>query len=115
MIARIWRGATAPANADAYAAHLRDNILPELASLPGNAGLMVLRRPDGDAVAFTVITLWRSLDAIRGFAGDDVEAAVVPAEARALLSAHDDRAEHWAMPLVRLIVTLDNVGSADAK
>ena len=113
MVARVWRGATRPTNADAYAAHLRDNIFPELAKIPGHAGVFVMRRagktPDDD-VEYTVLTLWFSQQAIRDFAGDDIEAAVVPPEARALLSAHDDRAVHWDLPLARLVVALDNIG-----
>lgn len=118
MVARIWQGATRPANADAYAAHLRDNIFPELAALPGYAGVFVLRRDGkepGADVAYTVITLWFSEGAIRAFAGDDVEAAVVPPEAQALLSKHDARAVHWDVPLARLTVMLDNIGPRGAK
>ena len=118
MIARIWQGATRRENADAYAAHLRDNIFPELAALPGYAGVFVLRRDDTAAaheVAYTVITLWFSEQAIRAFAGDDVEAAVVPPEAQALLSRHDARAVHWDVPLARLTVMLDNIGPRSAK
>lgn len=66
-------------------------------------------------MAYTVITLWFSEKAIRTFAGDDVEAAVVPPEALKLLSRHDARAVHWDVPLARLVVTLDNFGSAGAK
>jgi hypothetical protein len=118
VIARLWQGATRPENADAYAAHLRDHILPELAKLPGWAGAFVMRRPGpraGDDVAYAVMTLWFSERAVRAFAGDDVEAAVVPPEALALLSAHDERAVHWELPLARIVVALDNIGSGGAK
>jgi hypothetical protein len=43
--------------------------------------------------------LWDSLEAVRSFAGDDPEAAVVPAEARRLLSDHDERAVHYEVVL----------------
>jgi len=43
----------------------------------------------------TVITWWESLDAIARFSGGDVEAAVVPPEAQALLTSWDARAVHW--------------------
>jgi hypothetical protein len=36
-----------------------------------------------------------SLDAVRGFAGEDYEAAVVPPQARALLSRFDERSQHY--------------------
>ena len=36
-----------------------------------------------------------SLDAVRAFAGEDFEAAVVPAAARELLSRFDERSQHY--------------------
>ena len=108
MIARTWRGETEPANADRYVAHLRDRTLPVLMGLPGYKGAYVLRLASGPRVEFTVVTLWESLDAIRGFAGPDAAVAVVPPEARELLASFDDRAAHWD-------VVLDNSSTGGAK
>lgn len=108
MIARVWRGATTPAEADAYVAHLRERTFPTLTHIPGHRGGYVLRRESGGRVEFTVVTLWESLGAIRAFAGADAEAAVVPPEARALLASCDDRAVHWD-------VALDNSSTEGAK
>jgi hypothetical protein len=36
-----------------------------------------------------------SIEAVREFAGDDYEKAVVPPEARVLLSRFDDRSQHY--------------------
>ncbi len=41
------------------------------------------------------LTLWESWDALRAFAGEDHEAAVVPPAARALLSRFDERSAHF--------------------
>ena len=41
------------------------------------------------------VTLWESLEAVRAFAGDDYEQAVVPPEARALLESFDERSRHY--------------------
>ena len=108
VIARIWRGTTRPAQADAYVEHLRLRTFPELTALAGQRGAYVLRRPADAAVEFTVVTLWDSVEAIRAFAGADVEEAVVPPEARALLASFDRRAVHWE-------VALDNIARAGAK
>jgi len=43
---------------------------------------------------FTSITFFTSLDAIRGFAGDDCELAVVEEAARQALSRWDERVAH---------------------
>ncbi len=99
MIARIWHGTTATAHAGAYAAHLRDQTLPQLGSIAGHRGAYVLQRSSGSQVEFTVMTLWDSLASIREFAGDDAEAAVVPPAAAALLSSYESRAVHWEVVL----------------
>src|SRR5205809_6694021 len=95
MIARVWSGTTTSGNAAGYLAHLRDHTFPRLSSIAGFRGGHVLSRARGDRVEFTVMTLWDSLDAIRQFAGDDTEAAVVPPEAQALLVSFETRASHW--------------------
>ncbi|HEX7136412.1 MAG TPA: antibiotic biosynthesis monooxygenase [Vicinamibacterales bacterium] len=110
MIARTWRGAAEPANANRYVDHLRAHTLPVLSHIPGYCGGYVMRHrhTSGSRVEFMVVTLWESLDAIRAFAGADTGAAVVPAEARALLASYDDRAVHWD-------VVLDNSPTRGAK
>jgi heme-degrading monooxygenase HmoA len=97
MIARVWRGSTRAAHADDYLRHLKTRVLPELSSIGGHRGVDVLRRPHDDGVEFVVITWWESIDAIRSFAGPDVERAVVPAEAQALLEEYDRRARHYEL------------------
>jgi len=65
---------------------------------PPDAGFhgAYLFRADGTKeVEFVTVTLWDSLDAVRTFAGDDYELAVVPPEARRLLSRFDERSRHY--------------------
>jgi len=54
-----------------------------------------LRREVGEEVEFVTIMWFESIDAVRTFAGEDYEAAVVPAKARALLSRFDARSQHY--------------------
>ena len=42
-----------------------------------------------------MITQWRSMDAIRAFAGADAEAAVVPPHAQAMMVSYDARVRHY--------------------
>jgi hypothetical protein len=51
----------------------------------------VLRRKE----EFLVITFWESMGAIRRFAGEDPERAVVEPEARAVLAEFDDVVLHY--------------------
>ena len=52
------------------------------------------RRDDGQEVMFASITWLTSVDAGRGFAGDDYEQAVVEEAARQALSRWDERVSH---------------------
>jgi heme-degrading monooxygenase HmoA len=95
VIARIWHGWTTPENADAYEALLRSEILPGIHRVEGYRGAQLLRRGAGDEVEFVTITVFDSVDAVRAFAGDDHEVAVVPEEARRLLKRFDERSAHY--------------------
>ena len=94
MIARIWRGWASPATADDYQRHYETEVSEHLGAVGGFRGARLLRRDDGPEVMFTSITFFASLDAIRGFAGDDYEHAVVEDAARQALSRWDERASH---------------------
>lgn len=95
MIARLWHGWTTPGNADAYETLLRTEVLPGISRIAGARGAYVLRSGLEDEVEFVTITLWDSLDAVREFAGDDYEVAVVPPPARRLLARFDERSRHY--------------------
>jgi len=95
VIARFWSAQTTRAHAPAYAEHLRTEVLPTVQGVDGYAGAMLLEREVADGVEIVVVTWWRSLDAIRGFAGADLEEAVVADEAAALLTAFDPRVRHY--------------------
>lgn len=75
MIARTWHGAVRPVDAERYHAYLLESGVPDLRRTPGNRGVYVLLRREADRAHFLLISLWESLDAIRAFAGDDLERA----------------------------------------
>jgi heme-degrading monooxygenase HmoA len=99
MIGRLWHGWTNRDNADAYEALLRREVLPGIDRIRGFKGVYLLRKESGGGVEYVTLTLWESLDAVRAFAGEDYEAAVVPLAARRLLSRFDDRSEHYEVRL----------------
>lgn len=73
---RIWHGATPAAKADAYLEYLKATGVKEYRATRGNLGVQVVRRIGEGRADFLTISLWESVDAIRAFAGDDVEKAV---------------------------------------
>jgi heme-degrading monooxygenase HmoA len=93
MIGRLWSGRTEPADADAYEAFLRDDVLPRTESAHG---AYVLRRETVDgAVEFVTLTLFDSLDAVRDFAGEDAKRAVIEPRAQELLAEYDPEVRHF--------------------
>jgi len=73
VIARIWHGRTLTSKADEYYDYLKEAGINKIEAIEGNLGAQVLRRPDGKATEFVVISYWESLDAIKKFAGEDVD------------------------------------------
>ena len=97
MISRVWHGWTTPENADAYEALLKSEIFVGIADrqIVGYRGIQLFRRSLGEEVEFVTVMWFDSLDAVRAFAGEDYEAAVVPPKARAVLSHFDARSQHY--------------------
>ena len=76
-IARIWRGRTLASKADEYERYLNANGVAKIRTTPGNGGVTVLRRTDGDKTEFEVIAIWESIEAVKNFAGADYQKAVI--------------------------------------
>lgn len=96
MILRLWKGRTTPDKADAYEHHATGVVFPKLRGIPGYLGGRVLRRRTAAGqVEFLVLTEWVSWDAIRAFAGDSPEIAVVEPAARAVLADFDEQVLHF--------------------
>jgi heme-degrading monooxygenase HmoA len=86
MIARLWHGRVPSSKAEAYRAFLNARAIPDYRSIPGNLSVHVLERREGDVTHFMTLTFWESLDAIRAFAGEELERAkYYPEDARFLL------------------------------
>ena len=97
MISRIWHGWTTPQNANLYEELLKGEIFAGINNrgIPGYRGIQLLRRDGPDEVEFVTLMRFDSFDAVRRFAGEDFEAAVVPPKARALLERFDERSSHY--------------------
>jgi uncharacterized protein YciI/heme-degrading monooxygenase HmoA len=98
-ILRRWTARTTESQLPKYLEHFSKSVLPELRRVPGYLGATVSTRRLQDEVEVVVETTWRSLESIRSFAGPDLEAAVVPDEAAALLTSFDRRVRHSEIAL----------------
>ncbi len=95
MIARVWSGRTPESKADHYHSYLKKIGVKVYRSTKGNRGVYVLRRTiDGNA-EFTLISLWDSMEAIRRFAGPDVDQAVYYPEDKDFLLELEPKVSHF--------------------
>ena len=95
MVIREWRGRASPDRADAYPAHFRTIVVPELRSLPGFRGAHLSRKNLGNVIEFLVLTRWESLEAIEAFAGSSIAKAIVEPGGVAALLDFDATAQHY--------------------
>jgi heme-degrading monooxygenase HmoA len=95
----MWRGFAIRERADDYVKHLQQSVIPELRQIDGFKGIYLLRRESSDDVEFVVLTLWESMEAIRKFAGENPEVAVVAPTARVFFREYDAKVKHFDIVL----------------
>jgi heme-degrading monooxygenase HmoA len=95
MIARIWRGATKAEDGETYLRYLHETGLRAFRETPGNVGAYCLRRVVGGRAEFQIVSLWESLDAVRRFAGDEIDRAVFYDEDERFLVERENSVAHF--------------------
>jgi heme-degrading monooxygenase HmoA len=105
MIARIWHGYTTLQNADTYEKLLTTEIIAGIQgrNIRGFHNIKVLRWEKEVETEFITIMEFDSLEAVKEFAGEDYEQAVVPEAARAVLSHFDTRSQHYEIKAVMIV------------
>ena len=95
MILRTWRGAVRAADRDRYLDHQADSGIRDYRTTPGNLGALVVTRERDDGLCEVMtLSFWESMDAVRGFAGDDLERARFYPGDDDLLAEKDLHVEH---------------------
>jgi heme-degrading monooxygenase HmoA len=95
MIVRIWHGRVPATKAQAYRDFLIRRAIPDYRSVPGNISVQILERSEAEATHFITLTTWKSLAAIRAFAGDDVERAKYYPEDASFLLEYEPKVVHY--------------------
>lgn len=76
MIARIWHGKTTSLKADVYMKeYFLQTGLADYEATEGNLGVIVMRKDEGSQADLLMLTFWDSEEAIKKFAGDDINKA----------------------------------------
>ena len=95
MIARIWYGRTRAEHLDEYAKYVEETGLRGLHTVPGNVGAYLFRRQVDDQAEFLVLSLWESMDAIRAFAGEEVDTARYYPDDKDYLLSFEPKVQHY--------------------
>lgn len=95
MIARTWYAKTTPEKEKSCIDFVTAQVFPELRAIAGYKDAYVLRRVLDQEVELLVITIWESMEAVRKFAGDNPDRAVVPPAAHDLLTEWDPTTGHY--------------------
>jgi heme-degrading monooxygenase HmoA len=95
MIERHWKGIAKTEEAEHYIQHLLTDTFPKLSTMKGFVRSSILKRNVEKGIEFRIVTVWDSLDAIKQFAGDTPEVAVVPPVAQNMMVAYDDTVAHY--------------------
>jgi heme-degrading monooxygenase HmoA len=95
QIVRMWHGRVATSKAAAYREFTNGRAIPDYQSVRGNLSVHILERQEGEVTHFITLTFWESLDAIRAFAGEDVEKAKYYPEDAGFLLEYEPRVVHY--------------------
>ncbi|RBI75257.1 hypothetical protein DQW77_06290 [Roseovarius sp. TE539] len=91
-VVRRWEARVDRADIAAWKETFEARVLPSMRGVEGFRGISVQAARQDDPCRMTVLTSWDSMDAIRHFAGDSPEMAVIPEFMLAFFREHDAEA-----------------------
>jgi heme-degrading monooxygenase HmoA len=92
----MWRGWVRTEDREAYAAYVEETGVSQYRGTPGNQGAHILLRDLEDGRTEVIaLSFWTSYDAIRGFAGEDIDTAVYYPDDDRYLVQREDTVTHY--------------------
>jgi heme-degrading monooxygenase HmoA len=95
MVSRHWTGTAKKERAEEYILHFQNDTFKQLETIAGFVSAQILKREVKEGIEFLVITNWQSIDAIRQFAGDQTDTAVVPQLVQDIMTRYDQKVRHY--------------------
>ena len=95
MIERHWKGIAKKERANDYISHLQNDTFKQMETIDGFISAKILSRNVSEGIEFLIITEWRTLDAIKQFAGANIDAAVVPKLVQDIMLTFDIMVKHY--------------------
>jgi uncharacterized protein len=93
-VLRMWRARSTIEKVGGYVHHATTKVFPALRAIEGYRGAYLGRRSVDGAIELVVLTLWDSMAAVRKFAGEELEKAVVEPQAKTFLTTFDELVTH---------------------
>jgi len=97
MIERHWKGIAKREMAKDYIIHLKNDTFKRLTTIRGFISAKILKREVAQGIEFLIVTKWQNVDAIRGFAGANIDIAVVPDHVQELMITYDKTVQHYGV------------------
>lgn len=97
MISRHWKGFAKFEAAENYTHRLRMETFPQLSTIRGFVEATLLKRTVDQGIEFLIVTVWDSMAAIKQFASESVNIAVVPPAGQAMRVEFDRDAVHYTV------------------
>jgi len=95
---RVWKGEGTPDGVARYCEErFPTSVLPELRTIEGFLEARVLVRTADAKSELVVMTTWASLEAVKAFAGENNERAVVEPRVSELLERFDEEVTHFTI------------------
>ena len=95
-VVRVWRGVIRTQERDEYVEYVERTGMGEYRATPGNLDAWILTRDLGDGTTeILTVSRWESMNAVREFAGADVDAAVYYPEDDDFLVHRDETVRHY--------------------
>lgn len=98
IVLRRWRSRMRTGDREAYRGYIGDTGVADYRATPGNLGCQMLMRDLGDGhTEVTTLSWWTSIEAIKGFAGEDFERSRYYPEDDRFLVEKPDFVEHHSV------------------
>jgi len=95
MISRHWTGIAKRERADEYIFHLQNDTFKKIKNIDGFISSKILQREVEEGIEFLIITEWESIEAIKKFAGEQFNIAVVPQLVKEIMMRYDHEVRHY--------------------
>jgi heme-degrading monooxygenase HmoA len=95
-VVRVWRGVIRTQERDEYVEYVERTGMRQYRATPGNLDAWILTRDLGDGASeILTVSRWESMNAVRAFAGADVDRAVYYPEDDDFLVERDEIVRHY--------------------